>query len=155
MTGKRLALVLALFAAACTPKRIPGTDIDDTDDTRAILDVMNRYRAAMEAKDAAGVVALVADSFKDDGGNANPEDDLDYARLREKLPEELGRFQDVRLDMTVKKIEVHKDGSARAVYSYNSSFKMPGLTARALSDSDIKEMWLKRVGKEWKITSGL
>ena len=58
--------------------------------------------------------------------------------------------------MTVKRIEFDDDQRlARVTYSYQLSFKMPDYTSRAVTETDIKQMTLKRVDKSWKITSGI
>jgi len=50
-------LLLALFAVAgCGPHRIPGTDLEDTGDTRAIIDVISKYNSALEARDANAIL---------------------------------------------------------------------------------------------------
>ncbi|HME90354.1 MAG TPA: DUF4440 domain-containing protein [Myxococcaceae bacterium] len=141
---------------ACGARRIPGTDIEDNDDTRAILQVMEQYRTAIEARDAQGVLRLVSQSFKDDGGSSRPEDRLDYAELQKKLPVELAKLDDVKLDLTVRKIEIQKGtNTASAVYTYNLTFRMPRLSNKPQSESEIKKMWFKRDGKQWKIASGI
>ncbi len=157
MKNHRLPVGLfALSVAACTPKLIPGTNIHDTDDTRAILDVMDRYRRAVESRDINQLMPLLADSFHDDMGTSTPDDDLDYARLRAEQPQRFARLSDVRVDMTVRKVEIDDEQQvARAVYTYTTSFKMPGLSDRPVTDSEIKEMRFKRVGDQWKITSGI
>ncbi|MFZ5469837.1 MAG: DUF4440 domain-containing protein [Myxococcota bacterium] len=146
--------LFALVAIGCTPRRIPGTDLEDTEETRAILDVMEKYRAAVEARDAPGVLALVSESFADNAGTPALDDDRDFKRLREELPQDLSRVNDVRLEITVRKVEV-SDTSARAIYTYSSSFRMPGLVSKPQNDSEIKEMTFLRVGDTWKITSGI
>ena len=78
MPVRGLFIAVAVLAVACTPKKIPGTELDDTDDTRAILDVMEKYRLALEQRDAQSIINLAHESFKDDGGSANPDDDYDY-----------------------------------------------------------------------------
>jgi hypothetical protein len=146
------------LVSACAPRRIPGTEIDDTDDTRAILGVMEKYRTAVERKDAQQIITLVSDSFKDDLGTPAPDDDLDFARLRERLPGILSQVDDPHLEMTVRKIEIipaDKTLNARAVFTYTTSFRMPGLSSKRQSDSEIKEMWFARVGEDWKIVSGI
>lgn len=156
---KRSSLVVVLFlaVAACAPKKIPGTNIDDTSETRSVLELLTKYRKAMETQNAQGVVALVDPSFRDDGGSASPDDDMEFGTLEEKLKDRFGRVQDVRLELTVKKIELNPDTeAARVTYSYSLSFRMPRLSARTRSETDIKQMTLRRVGdKEWKITSGI
>jgi len=153
----RLLSTLSLtMLLACGARRIPGTDIEDNDDTRAILQVMEQYRAAIEARDAQGVLRLVSESFKDDGGTSNPEDRMNYADLQKKLPVELAKLDEVKLDLTVRKIEIEsRTNTASAVYTYNLSFRMPRLTNKPQSESEIKKMWFKRDGKQWKIASGI
>ena len=43
-----LAAVLALALTGCSPKKIPGTDLDDTSETRAVIDVLQKYRDSFE-----------------------------------------------------------------------------------------------------------
>ncbi len=148
---------VAALATGCAARKIPGTEIDDTDDTRAILDVMEKYRTAVEQKDAQTIVNLAHETFRDDGGSANPEDDLNYQDLYSKLPARMRKLDDVRLEMNVRKVEFTEDhGNARATYTYTTTFKLPGLTPKTQSETEIKQMILKRVDKKtWKIVSGV
>lgn len=153
-------LIVAAAAVAvigCTPRKIPGTDLDDTDDTRAILDVMEKYRSALEKRDAQTIITLADESFKDDGGSANPDDDYNYQDLYTKLPETLKKLGDIRVEFSVRKIELSEDTqSARATYTYTQSYVMPGLASRKQSDSEIKQMILKKADNNvWKIVSGV
>ncbi len=156
---KALIAVLAVLSLAtgCAAKKIPGTEIDDSDDTRAILSVMEAYRQAVEKRDAQTVVDLADPSFKDDGGSANPDDDLEYATLKTLLPQRLGRLEEVKLEITVRKVEFEKGTDfVRTTYTYTTSFKMPSLNGKTQNEGEIKQMVLKRVGdKQWKIVSGI
>jgi len=154
-TPLSLSLCLTLLVA-CGARRIPGTEIEDNDDTRAILKVMEQYRAALEARDAQGVLNLLSDSFKDEGGSSKAEDRMDLATLQKKLPSELAKVEDVKLDLSVRKIEIFSETStASAVYTYNLSFRMPRLNNKPQSESEIKQMWFKRDKGQWKISSGI
>lgn len=150
-------LLLLAVATGCAPRKIPGTDLDDTDDTRAVLDVLQKYRSAVEKKDTDSLVKLADETFRDDGGSANPDDDLDYASLGPKLTARLAKIANVKLDVTVRRIEFDDDSKlARVTYSYQISFNIPDYTQRTQSENDIKQMILKRVGEQdWKITSGI
>ena len=153
-----LPLVALLFAlTGCLPRKIPGTELDDTSDTRAVIDVLQKYRLAVEARNTAALLALTDESFRDDGGSSAPEDDLDYKTLPTKLAARMSRVSDLKLDVTVRRIEFDTDEKvARVTYSYQLSFKMPDYSTRTQSENDIKQMLLKRVGEqEWKITSGI
>jgi hypothetical protein len=149
--------VLVLALSGCSPKKIPGTDLDDTSETRAVIDVLQKYRLAVEGKNAQAVLQLTDPSFRDDGGSSSPDDDLDYATLPARLAQRMAKVSDLKLDVTVRRIEFDGDEKvARVTYSYQLSFKMPEYSSRTQSENDIKQMLLKRVGEsEWKITSGI
>ncbi|HEX4621893.1 MAG TPA: DUF4440 domain-containing protein [Myxococcaceae bacterium] len=149
------ALLAALALAGCAHEKIAGTEIEDTSDTRAIIDVMKKYRVAVEAKDVAGIASLLDTSFKDDGGSAGVDDDLDYATAPQKLAERFAKLGDVKLDLDIRKIHI-KDDNANAVYHYNMRFLILVQNAKVpKADSDIKEMAFRRVDGAWKITSGI
>ncbi len=152
----RMSMVALLVLSACAARRIPGTEIEDTDDARAILQIMERYRAAFEARDADGVIKLCSESFKDDGGSLRRQDRVDYATLKKVLPGEFAMMDEVRLDLNIRKIEMHPETRmASAVYNYNLSFRTPRLSSKLQNESEIKEMWFKRDGGQWKIASGI
>src|SRR5712692_1926360 len=139
--------IVLLAAGGCAARRIPGTDIEDNADTRAILYLLERYRVAVEHKDSNTLIGLVSTSFKDNGGTASPDDDLDYQNLQTKLPQRFARVDDVHLD--------EDQGTASVIYYYNMSFRMPTLSSKLLSESEIKQMLLRREQGQWKIMSGV
>ncbi len=150
-----LCCVLLTASSSCV-RKIPGTEIDDTSETRAVLDVVERYRGAVEQRNAADVVALVDDKFHDDAGTGTAEDDLDYKSLTASLPAKFQKLDDVKLDLSVRRIEFENDDqNVRVTYTYNLSFRIPQLSAKPQNESDIKQMMLHRVDKSWKILSGI
>lgn len=152
-----LVIALSVGLLGCSPKKIPGTELDDTSDTRAVLDVLQKYRSAVESRNPQALLTLAHESFRDDGGSSAHDDDLEYANLKEKMSARLGKVVDLHLDITVRRIEFDDDArNARVTYSYQMSFKMPEYSTRTQSENDIKQMLLRRVGEqEWKITSGI
>lgn len=163
LMAQRFAMRVRFFSTlgltmllACGARRIPGTEIEDNDDTRAILQVMEQYRTAVEARDADGLLRLISKSFKDDGGTSRAEDRMDYADLQKRLPAELAKLDEVKLDLNVRKIEIQSgSNTASAVYTYNLTFRVPRLTSKPQSETEIKKMWFKRDGGQWKISSGI
>ena len=155
--GRAALLSLALglvLGTGCAHPHIPGTDIDDTKDNHAILDVMEKYRSALEARDAGGVIALLSADFRDGGGTTSPDDDLDLNIMRQKLPERLARLQDVKVNLDIRRIKI--DGNtANAVFYFNANYKLPRYTSKVQMDSDLKQMWFKRVDGTWKIVTGV
>jgi hypothetical protein len=152
-------LVLAALATGCSVRKIPGTEIEDNDDTRVILSVMEQYRKAVESKNAQTLVDLSDQSFKDDGGSAAPDDDLEYSQMYSVLPARFARFDDIKLELSVRKITIDRElGTAAATYTYSTTFKLPGLSSKPQSESEIKQMTFTLADKSkrvWKITSGI
>lgn len=152
-----LALLVALaLGVGCAPRLLPGTKIEDTPDTHAILDVMERYRTAVENKDIPGVMALISKKFRDTAGTPTPDDDLDYDSLMRTLPQRLAHVADIKLDLDVRTIHVDREkGVADAIYYYTATFHLPGLNPKGQSEADLKQMWLRHEAGTWKIVSGL
>ncbi len=151
MRRASLLLVPLLALAGCGARRIPGTDLEDTGDTRAIIDVIARYNSALEARDANGILALVDPAFRDNAGTLTPDDDIDLQRLKTVLPGRLAKLQDVAVRIEIKTIDVKGD-RASAVYTWVSQFKLGG---KPMTESDIKRREFKREADGWKILSGV
>jgi hypothetical protein len=149
--------VLTLLLCGCAPKKIPGTDLDDTSDTRAVIDVLQKYRSAVEQKNTDALMTMVDESFRDDGGTSSPDDDTDFGSLPAKVSARFSKVVDLRLEVTIKRIEFDTENQvARVTYSYRLNFKMPEYSSRNQGENDLKQMLLKRVsGEHWKITSGI
>jgi hypothetical protein len=149
-----LALV-TLAAIGCSTRRIPGTQIASTPDTRAVFDVVQAYRQAMEKRDAPAVLALVSPGYFDTAGTNDPADDLDRAGLEASLAKELARAEGVRLDFTIRRIEVSGD-QAQAELFYDSYYRVQtpaGPVPRR--DSDVHRMKLQKIEGAWKFVAGL
>lgn len=144
-------LLVLLALAGCGAKRIPGTDLEDNGDTRAIIDVIARYNAALDARDAKGILAVVDPTFYDNAGTLIPDDDIDIQRLRTIIPQRLARLSDMAVRIEIKTIDVKGDRSS-VVYTWVSVYKIAGKT---VTESDIKRMDLKRGPEGWKIVSGI
>ena len=149
-----LASLCVLSALSGCVHYFPGTEIPDNTDTRAIKDVMERYKSAVEAKDVSAIVSLCSEQYRDDAGTIQTDDDLDYATLREVLPKRLSKVQNASLYMELKRIDIQAD-TAIGTYSYVWRYRLPAYTSKPESNSDIMQMTFKRVGQQWKITRGL
>jgi ketosteroid isomerase-like protein len=150
-----LALALAAAVAGCSPKRIPGTQIESTPDTVAVHDVVRSYRQALEKRDVQAVLALVAPTYFDTAGTSDPSDDLDRAALEAALAQDMARAEGVRVDFTLRKIDVAgEDAEAELFYETYYRVQTPG-GPKPRSDSDIHRIKLKKLGGDWKIVAGL
>jgi len=146
------AVVLVL--GACAPHLIPGTEIPQNKDTEAIVALLEKYRQALEKKDVDGLMSLVSESYQDTAGTPTPEDDLDYRKLREILPDRLSKIDDVKVDLEIRRVEVQKD-TADVVFRFDAHYKMPAFKTQTQTESDLSRMLLVKVGGVWKIASGL
>jgi hypothetical protein len=155
MNARLLFPVLAILAIGCTPKRIPGTDIEDTQDTKEIIDVMRTYANAVQNKDHNAILLLLSKDFRDDAGTLDPSDDLDHRAVGTTIADRMKRLEEVSVELEVKRIHVTDKNAAQAVYYYSTRFRMPSLTSRPQSESDIKLMTFAREDGKWKITSGI
>lgn len=155
MTRSLSVLLLALASVACSAKRLPGTDIRETPDTKAIYEVVQEYVRAMNARDPAAVLAQVAPDYFDDAGTPEPGDDLDRDRLEKVLAADLARVEAAKLAVSFRRIEIQED-SAFAEIFYDSSYRVQtpaGPVPRR--DSDVHRIRLKKVEGQWKIAAGL
>ena len=156
LAPRSLAGLLALLAlAACSAKRIPGTDIKDTPDTRGVVATIDSYRQAAERRDANAVLALVSPKYFDDAGTPDPGDDVDYSQLRARLTEDYGKISTMRLDIGVRKIDVEGDRAAAYVF-YDERYRIRTGTGEVPKQaSDIHRMQLVRENGSWRFVSGL
>jgi ketosteroid isomerase-like protein len=153
----RSVLVAAALAslAACAPRLLPGTSIKDSSETRPVYEVIRAYGDAMQKRDAAAVLALVAPDYLDSAGTPGPEDDLDRAALERTLATDFAKIDALKLDLGVKKIEV-RGVEAFAEIFYDGYFRvMTAGGAVPKRESDLHRMQFRKIGADWKITSGL
>ena len=124
-----LALVLALplGASGCKGKpTIPGTEIPDSEENRAILLTLERYRTAFVARDAATVLASAHPTYFDSAGTDDPSDDVDYPTLGALVRRRFAQLDAVR--MTVDYLEIHVHGDRATVKVWiDASFRFKPL----------------------------
>ncbi len=136
-----------LVVTACAPSLIAGTTIEDTEDNKAVLEVLRRYKNAFEAKDAKAIIELASPKYLDS------RDSISRATLEADLEKEFAKVKDVRLDINVRRIEVTRD-RAVADYFFSTAHIVDAPSAEWKRESDDRRMILERDGKEWKVLSG-
>lgn len=145
----------AALALACAPRLIPGTDIKDTPDTRAIASDLEAYRQAVEKRDPEAILAMAAPDYFDNSGTPDPADDVDRAGLAKRL-EDLKNVTDVRLALGLRGIEVTGKDQARAEVSFDQFYRVAtpnGPVAR--HDSDLHRFTFRKIDGKWLFVSGL
>jgi hypothetical protein len=151
----RFVALLACLAAACSHATLPGTNIQDTPQNRAVLDVFGRYKLALEARDAGAILALTTPDYADPGDPSRGIRPLDHHGLEQRLKGDLSKVTGIRLEATVKDVEV-KGEEARLDYFQVLRFAVATPSGEKWkSESDDARMRFVRLNGEWKIASGL
>jgi len=151
----RALAVATLLLAACAPHRIAGTDIADTADNRSIYALLRGYAEALQRRDAAALLAMASPDYFDNGGTADPADDLDFARLEQTLPADLGRLESIRVEVQVRNISVQKETAVAELWSdgWYRIQTAQGVVPRR--DQDLHRMRLAKRDGAWKIVAGM
>lgn len=156
MSAKRW-LILAPFVllSACAHAKIPRTEIDDTEDNRAIIKLVEQYHEALESLDADAVLAMVSPRFYEDNGNTNDADDYDYDGLRNQLVEDFKRTKALHLDVRVDAIEVEEsEAYAELYYRIRAQNEYPS-GVKWETGSDRTRLRFERADGKWLIVAGL
>jgi hypothetical protein len=153
--GLALIGMLMLGGGCATISTIPGTKVADTKINREILDVCERYRHAMEERDAATLLALAHPDYYEDSGTPNANDDYGYDGLKDVLARRMAALKTVRYNIEYRKVEV---SGKRALVDirYDASFQL----ATEMGDRWERKMNDKRIelendGKRWLIIAGM
>ena len=84
----RAIAALSLVAlSACTHDTIPNTDVEDSPETREVVDFVERYRQAVVSRDVNKLLVLASKDYYDDMGTPQGDDDVDLEGLGERLRE--------------------------------------------------------------------
>ena len=162
MTRRALVLTAAVAAVlalcACEPKVIPGTQIKDTPETRALASLVNeKYRRAMELRDAEAILSMASPRFHESNGTGTPRDDYNFDGLKKRLADKFKRLKAVTLEIVLIDIDVAEDGlKATVKYHYFLKYlvQYPN-EERWETQSEDAQMLFALENGEWKVTSGL
>jgi hypothetical protein len=121
-------LALPGLLAACASHYIPNTDVEDTSENREVVLFCEKYRRAVEHRDAPLLMSMISPRYYEDGGNADASDDLDYTGMREYLQKQLKDAKAIRYEIRYRRVVGSKDsGRVFIDYTYSASYKVPGL----------------------------
>lgn len=185
MRSAPFAVTSLLFAAlGCAHSRIPNTDLPDSSENRALVAFCERYRLAVEARDARGLLAMASPRYFEDGGTPAGDDDYGYDGLQRLLNTWSDEVRQVRYEIRYRRISMDPDhpDRARVDYTFTGSYTLrqpegapserdnaPALAIDpvrgATASRQDDELWfrrvadnrleLERVGDEWRILTGM
>jgi hypothetical protein len=116
---------VAPLATSCGVQQIPNTTVPDTRENRAVIDVAERYRHAVEARDTRALLALASPNYFEDAGTPQGDDDYGYEGLRRLLSIWTEEVQSVRYEIRYRHVTFEREGSHAVIdYTYTGSFTL-------------------------------
>jgi hypothetical protein len=113
--------------AGCSKTLIPNTDVEDTSANRRVIAFCETYRHAVEDKDVGKLLSIASPRYFEDGGNTNPEDDIDYDGLKDYLSSTFLKTQTIRYEIRYRNVSVTENKRVLVEYTYSASYRIPGL----------------------------
>ena len=110
--------ILLLSATGCKPKLLPNSNVRDTAENRAIMSFMEQYKAAIEHRSIAEVMALVSQDYFEDNATPEASDDYDYSKLEQNLQKTFEHMKESSMRYYVQNIE-KKGDNLEVVYYFN------------------------------------
>lgn len=136
---------------------IAGTGVEDTPDNRAVWNVIEQYRQAMENRDGDALRTLVSRQYYENASTTDTStDDYGYQELDEKvLPILRDNIKKVQYRILLRSIRV--DGQrAYAEYEYYFKFQYSeGGRDQWIARNDFNRLDLVLEDGVWKIVAGL
>ena len=127
--------LLAVGSAGCSKSYIPNTDVEDSSENKKVVAFCEQYRHAVEDKDVGTLLKLASPRYYEDGGNTNPEDDIDADGLKDYLTSTFVKTQTIRYEIRYRRVTFNENKKIYIEYTYSASYRIPGLK-----------------GEEWKHT---
>ena len=147
---------LTLATTGCGPKYVRNTEIEYSDDKQELADVIERYRIAVEQRDADALRAMASADYYENGSTTrDPSDDYDYEGLQSVLSDLKGTVKAVKYHTTITAIEI-LDNQATVDYDYELQFRfLVGERDSWKTRKDKNRMTLQREKGQWRIISGM
>lgn len=155
MRLRLIAVTLILVACAGPRRRIAGTPIEDTDENRRILGVVEKYRMAVERKDVAALMAMASKQYWEDGGTPTGADDYGYDGLREVLKTRFQAADAIRYSLKYVRIRRQQNRAFIDVLIDASYTIQTHRGEERLDMKDQNEIVLEWDGERWLFLSGM
>jgi hypothetical protein len=157
------ALLVSSALLACGPNVIEDSpvvardaEIADTPEHREIVEVVERYRRALEDKDVGTLRQLISSDYYENGGTSHTTlDDYGYDELTQVFQVYAQTVRQLRLSVQIHNIEVEGDrANVYVEFGYNMLYMVDG-QERWHVDQDTNRLELVREGAQWRVIAGL
>lgn len=151
------ATLIPLLLVGCGAAMIPGTRVEDTPENRAIHEVVEAYRTAVEERDMERLQRLVSRRYYENSSTTDTtHDDYGYDTVADKvLPKLRDNIKKVQYRIVLRKVSI--DGvRASAEYEYYWKFLYSeGGKESWIAANDFNRLDLILEDGTWKIAAGL
>lgn len=152
-----LLIAGSLALTACGPRYVPGTQIEMTQEVGVLVDLVERYRVAVEQRDVQALRKLASPRYYENGSTTNdPSDDYDYRGLEKVLSDLKSHVKDIKYDITIVDVQVLSDEIAQVDYDYRSQYRYTlGEQDRWETVDDRNRLTFRNEDGQWRILSGM
>lgn len=150
-----LGVGAALGTGCATVMTIPGTTVADNKPNRELVAFCEKYRRALEERDAPLLLTMASPSYFEDSGTPKADDDYGYDGLQSVLAKRLAQLKTLRYDIEYRNVEI--EGSrAKVDIRYDASFQLATeLGDRWERKQSDKRLELEHDGKRWLFVAGM
>ena len=154
--GRWLLWGMGALLGCATRGNIPNTKVPDTRENREIIDVCERYRKALEARDTATLLALASPNYFEDSGTPKADDDYGYEGLKKVISDRMKMLKSVRYEVEYRKV-TRTDRRAEVEIYIDASFQ---IASNNQADqykrvTEYNRLELENDGLRWMFTSGM
>jgi hypothetical protein len=152
---------LGLASGCATVQVIPGTHVTDTRVNRQLLEVTEKYRHALEDRDAETLVQMASPLYFEDSGTPKAEDDYGFDGLKQVINTRLAALKNVRYNIDYRSIKTtsdppHKGTRAAVEIRYDASYQIgTEVGDRWERKQNEKVLELEYDGSKWLFVSGM
>jgi len=154
---KTLMIFAVMTLVSCGSKYIENTKIPDNPETRKILNLVERYRVAMEHRDIKTLGAMMSRKYYENAGTtATSDDDYGYNTVLKKIfPFLKDNVKAVQYQLNVSKIVVGKK-KASADFEYKAKVLIAvGERKHWIFEDDFDRLDFVKEDGVWRITRGM
>ena len=153
---RTLTFALICVSAASCAKTIAGTDIRDTEENRAILEVLGELRASMQERNAEKILARISTEYFENMGTIDQSDDFGYQKFAtEILPKTLEATEEFYVDFEIHDVVVNgKKAHADIRFASRAKINMPA-GASWDSQREFNRIELQKEEGRWLVIAGL
>lgn len=147
---------LTLLGGCAKPKLIRGTQIPDTKRNREVLQVIERYRRAMESVNISALMTLAHPHYYEHSGTPTGGDDYGYKGLLRVIRKRMAQVVAIRCSLKYMRIHWPADTQAEVELYISASFQLKTAEGeRWYRKTDYNKMVLVHERGRWQFLRGL